>query len=281
MNPIFRPAVAQVFLLWILVLSAPSTQGADIRIWTSTVGSQVEAELISYNQATESVRLRASSGRIIDLKITQLSEADRDFVRKWSSKPATIPAATADSLPHLRLSLPPQRRSSLRLSSIPAGATSLISNGGFELGQAGWIGDGRIVDDPVEPGNPVYEVQLSPHQTKKLALSRPVRVPAEAIQYGAVMRARRSMEYDGESRPLKLAIRAADNESSSYLDRSIYNPGVWQEVKWTRSGDIPKAGLVSFVIYFKAGEGTIWVDDISLYAHPDWKDKANWKPSDG
>ena len=73
--------------LFLLAISLPLLLGsvcnAELRTWTSTVGTKVEAELVSLtgNQVT----LKTKAGKTIKLPINKLSKADQEFLTAKSS----------------------------------------------------------------------------------------------------------------------------------------------------------------------------------------------------
>ena len=86
-------------ILCIVFFSTLSTlvQAAEIRQWTSTKGNKVMAELVS--KTDSHLTLRRDSGKEITLKITQLCEADQDYLKQLSmadtgddAKPSDIPS---------------------------------------------------------------------------------------------------------------------------------------------------------------------------------------------
>lgn len=74
---------------------------AQMRTWTSSTGSKIEAELVDYSDRV--VVLRSSTGRKISLGINKLSPADQVIVTNWkgkgsvSSLPKASPAKKAIS----------------------------------------------------------------------------------------------------------------------------------------------------------------------------------------
>lgn len=75
MSAILKPS-----LLTLITLLFLATQGqAEMRLWTSKAGSQIEAEVVTAT-ATE-VKLRTAEGRIINCRISDLSEADAAYLR--------------------------------------------------------------------------------------------------------------------------------------------------------------------------------------------------------
>ena len=70
-------------LIPLLVFCLVATCNAELRTWTSIVGTKVEAELVSLtgNQVT----LKTKAGKTIKLPINKLSKADQEFLTAKSS----------------------------------------------------------------------------------------------------------------------------------------------------------------------------------------------------
>ena len=66
---------------------------ADMRKWTSSSGSSIQAELIDYSDRI--VVLRSSDGRRISLNLNQLSPADQLLVKNWKGGDSTSSEPTA------------------------------------------------------------------------------------------------------------------------------------------------------------------------------------------
>lgn len=62
--------------------------GAENRIWTDNEGRQIEAAFVAFvNEAGwEFARVRFPDGREVDIELSRLSEADREFVETMASK---------------------------------------------------------------------------------------------------------------------------------------------------------------------------------------------------
>ena len=78
-----------------LVLLFSSALSAEMRTWTSSTGSKIEAELIEYSDRV--VVLRSADGRRISLPINKLAPADQVMVTKWKAdnSNSTTGSATA------------------------------------------------------------------------------------------------------------------------------------------------------------------------------------------
>ena len=70
-----------------------SVASADMRKWTSSSGSSIQAELIDYSDRI--VVLRSSEGRRISLNLNQLSPADQLLVQNWKGGNSTSSEPTA------------------------------------------------------------------------------------------------------------------------------------------------------------------------------------------
>ena len=86
-------------LIPFLILCLIATCNAELRTWTSIVGTKVEAELVSLtgNQVT----LKTKAGKTLKLPLNKLSKADQEFLKaKSSPKEPTkgdVGVKTADS----------------------------------------------------------------------------------------------------------------------------------------------------------------------------------------
>ncbi|MGK0189447.1 MAG: hypothetical protein ACI9R3_005264 [Verrucomicrobiales bacterium] len=67
----------------ILALSAISAV-AEERIWTDTIGRKLSAKLLSVEKNV--ARLRLSTGKVSNVSLLKLSEADRNYVVKWRTR---------------------------------------------------------------------------------------------------------------------------------------------------------------------------------------------------
>ena len=72
-----------LFFLTFTLISFLQTFG-EMRTWTSSVGSTLEAELAE--AIGDKLVLRTAKGRLVTLKINQLSESDQQLVLEWKSK---------------------------------------------------------------------------------------------------------------------------------------------------------------------------------------------------
>ena len=90
-----------LLLTVLLAFISLSFASAQMRTWTSSTGSKIEAELVDYSDRV--VVLRSSTGRKISLGINKLSPADQVIVTNWkgkgsvSSTPKASPAKQAIS----------------------------------------------------------------------------------------------------------------------------------------------------------------------------------------
>jgi dienelactone hydrolase len=84
------------FGLWmVLIPRADAAEEEEMRTWTSAVGSTIEARLVE--TSGRSVKLRTEDGRTLDLRLDQLSEADREYVtdRPEEKGPTEVPGIDA------------------------------------------------------------------------------------------------------------------------------------------------------------------------------------------
>ena len=74
-------------LLLILVLGTPCVvvqEGkSKLRTWTSSIGTKIEAELVSHTG--EQVTLKTKAGRTLQVPLNKLSKADQEFIAAKSS----------------------------------------------------------------------------------------------------------------------------------------------------------------------------------------------------
>ena len=73
-----------LLLTVLLAFISLSFASAQMRTWTSSTGSKIEAELVDYSDRL--VVLRSSTGRKISLGINKLSPADQVIVTNWKGK---------------------------------------------------------------------------------------------------------------------------------------------------------------------------------------------------
>jgi len=78
-----------LLLTVLLAFISLSFASAQMRTWTSSTGSKIEAELVDYSDRV--VVLRSSTGRKISLGINKLSPADQVIVTNWKSKGSSSP----------------------------------------------------------------------------------------------------------------------------------------------------------------------------------------------
>ena len=69
--------------LFLIIVTLPLLLGsvchAELRTWTSIVGTKVEAELVS--QTSDQVTLKTKAGKTLKLPVNKLSKADQDYIR--------------------------------------------------------------------------------------------------------------------------------------------------------------------------------------------------------
>lgn len=90
--PRYLPAV--VFLLLIEIVAPLSS--AELRTWSDATGQfKVQAELVS--QDARSVRLRLENGRVVEVAIDKLGNADQEYLRKLRAAPDAASRKLADA----------------------------------------------------------------------------------------------------------------------------------------------------------------------------------------
>ena len=74
-------------LLLLLVLGTPCVVAQEdkskLRTWTSSIGTKIEAELVS--STGEQVTLKTKAGRTLQVPLNKLSKADQEFIAAKSS----------------------------------------------------------------------------------------------------------------------------------------------------------------------------------------------------
>ena len=90
----------QILVFLTLVTFVAAQDLSELRQWTSTSGSQLEAKLVSLDVTKGTVKLMTADGKEFNIAIGLLVEADRDLLKKWHeanppkvSEPAAPPAA--------------------------------------------------------------------------------------------------------------------------------------------------------------------------------------------
>lgn len=80
-NPIRLPLFAAALLLASPAVLADPLPRQETRIFTNLEGRKIEAEILS--KSDNHVRVRTLAGKEYPIELATLSEADREFVRKW------------------------------------------------------------------------------------------------------------------------------------------------------------------------------------------------------
>ncbi len=155
---------------------------------------------------------------------------------------------------------------------------NLLKNGDFADGKSAWIVE-RGTDVAEIDGGAALRVRLSPKEVVRVSQKITSRIPRDARQYQAVFQARLDPDARLE-KPLMLWLGESPGYGSK-LPRPVAPGGAWREVKWTRTADLKGHSPLIFTIEAGPGEGDLWIRDAYLFAHPDYKDKATWKVSDG
>lgn len=155
---------------------------------------------------------------------------------------------------------------------------NLLKNGDFSDGKSAWTVE-RGTEVAEIDGGAALRVRLSPNGAVRVSQKITSRIPRDARQYQAVFEARLDPAARLE-KPLMLRLGESPG-SGSKLARPVAPGGSWREVKWTRTSDLKGHSPLIFTIEAGPGEGDLWIRDAYLFAHPDYKDKATWKVSDG
>ncbi len=130
-----------------------------------------------------------------------------------------------------------------------------------------------------EGGQSGLRIKLDPRAPQVVSQRIGGGIPRDAIQFQALFQARLTT---GSSLTGSLRLELGKPGLGSHLDRPVRpSPGTWQEIKWTRTSDLPRLSAMTFSIEIPPGVGALEIRDSYLFAHPDWKDKATWKVSDG
>jgi hypothetical protein len=155
---------------------------------------------------------------------------------------------------------------------------NLLKNGDFSVGKSAWTVE-RGTEVAQIDGGPALRIRLSPDGVVRVTQKITSDIPEDARQYQAFFQAR----LDPAARldkPLTLYLGEKPG-SGSKLARRVQPGGAWREVKWTRTADLKGHSPLIFTIEAGPGEGDLWIRGVILFAHPDYKDKATWKVSDG
>lgn len=81
----------------VLGLSATLSQAADFRIWTARTGTSVEAQLVSYRDGK--VKLATKAPREIEMKVTDLSLADRQYLVEYADADKDVVMKGSPTIP--------------------------------------------------------------------------------------------------------------------------------------------------------------------------------------
>ena len=87
-----------VAMVSVLDLFPNSCEGAESRVWSSKNGYSTEAEFIGFN-SEHKVVLRLKDGRVTEIALSVLSDADQEYIHRQTAKkdaaPTTPPATSA------------------------------------------------------------------------------------------------------------------------------------------------------------------------------------------
>lgn len=155
---------------------------------------------------------------------------------------------------------------------------NLLKNGDFSNGKVAWdVERGAEVVEPED--GPALRIRLSPDGVVRVSQKISTGIPSDARQYQALAQVRLA---PGARLDEPVMLRLGKTPGiESHLPRRVRPGGAWHEIKWTRTADLKDLSPLLFTIEAGPGEGELWVDDVYLFAHPDYKDKATWKVSDG
>ncbi len=191
---------------------------------------------------------------VLDAPRAQADEVMPESTREFSSDESTSARMEVDLPPNLLVN-----------SNFSEGRTDWDLPRGSEIFSEGRQSGLRIKLDPRAP------------QIVSQRISRGI--PRDAIQFQAFFQARLTA---GSSLSGSLRLELGKPGLGSHFDRPVRaSPGTWQEIKWTRTSDLPRLSAMTFSITIPPGVGAFEIRDPYLFAHPDWKDKATWKVSDG
>lgn len=142
---------------------------------------------------------------------------------------------------------------------------NLIQNGDFSAGLAHWElnGQGAVVDDPQQPGNPVLRVELA--EDVFFGLSQPIAL-APGIEPVAI-RFRVLATAADENTPIGLRLRIEDASGDSAFDMwRIAQSNTWIEITEELS-DLPP-NPVAVTLENNHGSGGLLIDDLMLRPAP-------------
>ncbi|RRJ96261.1 hypothetical protein Ga0100231_020370 [Opitutaceae bacterium TAV4] len=90
-----RVTVRLMLMLVVAVLGmAAAVRAGEVRTFTNKQGVAIQAEFVSLTDGT--VKIKRDDGRVFDLPLSTLSEADQRWIRAEAAKPAPIPASALD-----------------------------------------------------------------------------------------------------------------------------------------------------------------------------------------
>ncbi len=75
-------------------LMVAAGQAGEVRTFTNKQGASIQAEFISL--ADGMVKIKRDDGRVFDLPLSSLSQADQNWIKEEAKKPAQIPATALD-----------------------------------------------------------------------------------------------------------------------------------------------------------------------------------------
>jgi hypothetical protein len=141
---------------------------------------------------------------------------------------------------------------------------NLLANGDFSAGLTHWelSGQGAVVDDPGQPGNPVLRIQ---RVDDLFGLSHALAVPDGTERLTIHVRVRATAASDAA--PIGLRLRIYDqDDNSAFTMWTIREAGTWVEITETLS-DLPSRP-VSVGLENNRGTGDLLIDDLEIRVAP-------------
>ncbi len=145
-------------------------------------------------------------------------------------------------------------------SLLPAAADSILKNSGFDKELAPWeCEEGKLSPDPEKEDNQVLRIEL---EGGVFSLAQDIQWLAEKKKLTLAFRIRASKATAASL--VQLRVRIYDKEGNSELADGLIvkKSGVWIDFKSVL--ERPDFEPVSFTLESNRGEGTLWVDDVTL-----------------
>lgn len=87
------------FLCCVFLLFCFSVSAAELRDWTGSNGKVIQGEFISFDPATEIVKLKLKDGRIQNVKISLFSKNDQEFLKNQEKGDDPFGSQESESIP--------------------------------------------------------------------------------------------------------------------------------------------------------------------------------------